>query len=558
MHSRFKGWVLGPVDMSLLAPLAGITVGLSLAPFPQPHGAVGPESPWRSPMRQEQERSSSATQAVEAYIAKAKAALQTRDFSQAKAQLELALHADPRSPEAYELLGIVESQNGETGEAIGHFEHALRFRPDSFSGHYNLALAYLRERSLAKGLQELEKAVALNPHHADATYNLGVVLLEVGQPEEALVNLRRAQSLGPDRHDISINIVRAELAAGHGEVAAQEAERVAKEFGGDPAWQAAVGRLLLMHGLPHAAVEHLREAQRLEPSWDEVRRQLAQAYLESDNPAAALSLIPNPQSPEDHFTRAAALYGLRHLPEADEELGQALPQDPENARAWLLRARIRQRLGDHEAALEFLRRASQLSPQWSEPYYSLGVSYYFERRYADARRALDRALERDPRSARAMFLYAATLVNESKNRAGEEYLRRAITIEPANARFFYLLGALRLRDNRPSEAREALEEALRLKPDYAPPHYQLGKLRIRSHQPEAAVRELEEAVRLQPDLAQAYYQLSRAYALLGEDQKSRQALDTFNRSKKQELDESGEFTQELNKQLDSPPQGTTH
>jgi len=456
------------------------------------------------------------------------------------------------------MLGLVEFQSGDTTAAIAHFERALRFRPDSFSAHYNLALAYLRERNPAKGLRELKKAVALNPQHADATYNLGVVLLELGQPQEALANLRRAQSLTPNRPDVTINVVRAELAAGHPQVAAQEAEREAKKFGTDSAWQAAVGRLLLAQGLPRPSVEHLREALRLEPSWDEVRRQLAQAYLESDNPSAALTLIPNPESAEDHYTRAAALYGLRRLPEADEEARRALQQDPQNASAWLLRGRIPQRLGDHERALDFLQRASQLSPQWSEPYYSLGVSYYFERRYADARRALDQALKCDPRSARALFLYAATLVNEGNNRAGEEYLRRAIGIEPGNARFFYHLGALQLRDNRPSEAQEAFAEAVRLRPDYAPPHYQLGKLWIRSHQSEAAARELEEAVRLQPDLAQAYYQLSRAYALLGENQKSRQALDTFNGLKKQEVDESQEFTEELSKQLDTPLLGTTH
>jgi len=84
-------------------------------------------------------------------------------------------------------------------------------------------------------------------------------------------------------------------------------------------------------------VDHLREALHLEPSSDEVRRQLAQAYLESHNPASALTLIPNPQSAEDYYTRAAALNGLRRLPEADEEARRAIEQDPKDARAWLLR-----------------------------------------------------------------------------------------------------------------------------------------------------------------------------------------------------------------------------
>jgi predicted Zn-dependent protease len=117
---------------------------------------------------------------------------------------------------------------------------------------------------------------------------------------------------------------------------------------------------------------------------------------------------------------------------------------------------------------------------------------------------------------------------------------------------------LQPRDNRPGEARQAFEEAARLKPDYAPPHYRLGKLWIRSQHLEPAVKELEEAVHLQPDLAQAYYQLSRAYSLLGERQKSRQALETFKGLKKRESGEGEELTQEISKQLDSNPLGSTH
>ena len=143
---------------------------------------------------------------------------------------------------------------------------------------------------------------------------------------------------------------------------------------------------------------------------------------------------------------------------------RALEMTPREPRYTVLRAQIRQFVGQHDAALELLHQAIEEAPDWAEPYYSTGVSYYLERRYAESRQNLEQALKRDPHSARSLFLCAATLVNEGKNREGEKYLRQALMFEPRNARFEYHLGVLLLRDNRPEEAPEVFKQALRLNP----------------------------------------------------------------------------------------------
>ena len=72
----------------------------------------------------------------------------------------------------------------------------------------------------------------------------------------------------------------------------------------------------------------------------------------------------------------------------------------------MLAARVAQRRDEQPAALELLRQVIQLEPTWCESYYSLGVSYYFLRRYAEARQALPQALQLSPTMSRALFLYA--------------------------------------------------------------------------------------------------------------------------------------------------------
>jgi len=473
------------------------------------------------------------------------------NFQQAEILLKEVVRADPKSAEAYLLLGLAEFANGETTEAIRHYQRAIGLRPKSFSGHYNLALAYLRERNVQPGLRELERAVDLDPQSSDAAYNLGTVLLESGRPLDALVYLRRARELGPAQPDVAFRIIGAELEANQPDAAGRYAAEAAKSFGADPKWVGAVGQLFLEKGQTQIAVPFLREASKLQPAQDDFRRQLALAELRSHAPGEVLETIQNPTSAEDYYLRASAFYAMHRPLEADEACRQALAIAPREPRSILLRARIRQYVGQHDSALELLRQAIQLAPEWSEPYYSEAASYYFERRYAEARQCLDRSLLLEPRSARSLFLYAATLVNEGRNREGEKYLREAIALEPRNARFEYHLGILLLRDNRPSEAQEAFTKSIELKSDYAPPRYQLGKLLLQNNQPEAALHELELAVGYQPEFAEAYYQLARAYGQLGESARSQQALAEFDNLKKQGSSEDLEFVEEIRKQLDS-------
>jgi tetratricopeptide (TPR) repeat protein len=376
-----------------------------------------------------------------------------------------------------------------------------------------------------------------------------VVLLELGRPEEALSRLRKASEGGTKSPDIAFNLVRAELAAARAEDARKEAENAAKTLGADSAWRRAIGQLFLQYNQPGDAVVHLAEAARLEPYSDEIRRQLAAAYLEAGDVTRALTLLENKSGAEDHYLAASAYLLLRRLPEADRESKLALEKDPRDSRYLLQQARIDQRAGRHTESLELLRRASQSEPNWSEPYYSAGVTFYLLHRYADARQSLDRALALDPKSVRALFLYSATLANEARNLEGEEVLLRAIALDPSNARLYYHLGAIRLRSNHSVEAQQAFEKAIQLRADYAPPHYQLGKLLARSNNLKQAAQELEAAVRYQSDLAQAYYQLSRVYAQLGQKENSERAMSTFNAFKKQEEDADTEFTKSVQREI---------
>jgi Flp pilus assembly protein TadD len=67
----------------------------------------------------------------------------------------------------------------------------------------------------------------------------------------------------------------------------------------------------------------------------------------------------------------------------------------------VLRVRLLQRAGQQNAAVEMAEKAATLAPDWDDPFYLAGISYYFLRHYPQARQRLARAFELNPTSAAA-------------------------------------------------------------------------------------------------------------------------------------------------------------
>jgi tetratricopeptide (TPR) repeat protein len=468
------------------------------------------------------------------YFLSAQKALAAGDSATAVEKLQQAIQADAKFADTYLLLGFIEFQRGDTAGAIEHYKQALELQPRSYSGHYNLALAYLLERKLEEGRAQLEQAIKLNPTQADAAYDLGMVLLELGHPAEALPHLVLARKLDPRRPDAAFNIVRAELEAGRIAEARSEAQAAAKRLASDFQWNSAVGLLFLKNNQPKDAAVYFRTASVIRSDDAEIRRQLALAYLESREPGQVLNTIDQPKTADDHYLRGSAYYMDHRFPEADQESEQALALAPDNPQILDLRVRILQRAGQQDAALEVAKKAITLAPQWDEPYYLAGISYYYIRRYVEAEESLARAVELNPNSARAVFLDAIALVSQDKRDEAEKSFRRAIALQPANARFHCHLGILLMRQNEYAMAEESFRKSIQLTPGYALSHYELGTLLVHSEKWKEAAEELSQAVTLDPTLGAAYYQLARVYVRLGESEKSKQMFAEFNKLNQQE------------------------
>src|SRR4051794_3397585 len=132
--------------------------------------------------------------------------VQTGDWSRAAAVYRQVLEANPRTAQAWYLLGAVNQVRGNLDEAVASYEQALRLLPDFPEVHNNLALTLHRQGKLEEAVARLRRAIQLKPDYADAYNNLGNALQDQGKRDEAVACYRRAIQLEPSSVDAHNNL----------------------------------------------------------------------------------------------------------------------------------------------------------------------------------------------------------------------------------------------------------------------------------------------------------------------------------------------------------------
>ncbi|HZR90137.1 MAG TPA: tetratricopeptide repeat protein [Bradyrhizobium sp.] len=116
---------------------------------------------------------------------------------EAEAVCRQILQAQPSTPEAEHLLGVISHQNGKLADAIQHVERATRLAPRVALFHANLG-EMLRLAGRPKlAVEEARRALAIEPEMPAALSNLGVALYELKDYEGAARAQRKAIAAAP-------------------------------------------------------------------------------------------------------------------------------------------------------------------------------------------------------------------------------------------------------------------------------------------------------------------------------------------------------------------------
>ncbi|TDI35833.1 MAG: rhomboid family intramembrane serine protease [Acidobacteria bacterium] len=164
-----------------------------------------------------------------------------------------ALERDPAGLQSHVLLSRALHELGRQEEAVKILAEDLEWAPDSFLAHNEIGLVYYRINEIDLAIAALRKAAELEPEHPEPHNRLSLILAPTGALDEALQSIETAMEILPDA----------------------------------PHLLDSLGTVRFYRGELDLAVEAYRDAIALEPRRAVYHYNLAVAFLENGNNAAA-------------------------------------------------------------------------------------------------------------------------------------------------------------------------------------------------------------------------------------------------------------------------------
>ncbi|HET9532837.1 MAG TPA: fused MFS/spermidine synthase [Blastocatellia bacterium] len=279
---------------------------------------------------------------------------------------------------------------------------------------------------------------------------------------------------------------------------------------------------------------------RVGTSDETVQQNVRQLLSHAGSPLAYLANAPGLASSRADLMIAMALGAIKRSDRnrGEQFVGYSL-DIVETAQAHSMRGELLLARGEEAMAEESWKHALALSPNHFYTLVNLGKLYLTRQNAGRAAPYLDRAIEVDPRSARAHHLRGLAY------QAAGDHLRAALEYRKAlpdaqyvrSIQTFYLnFGTALSMSGYYEEAAQMLEEYIKLAPNDFDGHFHLGAvLQILSERTlddaltRRAIEELKLALSIRSNDRQAHFYLSKAYRRLGEYDKAEAEFELYER-----------------------------
>lgn len=132
------------------------------------------------------------------HLAAARQHLQQENPDKAIAELALAVAADPKAPQPYNLLGIAYFAKKDYAKAAEYFQRTIDLDASSSSAFSNLGSVFIITQKNEEAEKLLARAITLDPKNVSALFSLGSLCLLQGKSDEGMRYLRAGVQLDPE------------------------------------------------------------------------------------------------------------------------------------------------------------------------------------------------------------------------------------------------------------------------------------------------------------------------------------------------------------------------
>ena len=329
----------------------------------------------------------------------------------------------PKARERYDQ-GMDRLKTGKWAEAAAEFTAARDLDPAFAEAHMRLGQARASMRFFTEAQICLEKAVNLKPDLLEARISLVSVLMERNADDRAESEAKRLLTLEQARDRPEPHILL-------GQIAFRRAQRVANEdpnarlaryeesvahfqravdlAADNPVFRYDLGMALLRTGRLVDAERHLRHAVQVNPKSSVYQFQLGEVcfllgrYLEAREHLVAASRDEKRRDADLYTLLMRAGYRLGMYQDAARWAALAHRAAPDNPQVLLLSATIHRHLGNHTLAEDFVRQALRLEAKQPGADYELGMLYFDRGQWRAAVDFLRKATQIQPNEYRGWY-----------------------------------------------------------------------------------------------------------------------------------------------------------
>jgi tetratricopeptide (TPR) repeat protein len=196
---------------------------------------------------------------------------------QALAEFRQHLVAEPNDPFAHGLMALSLVEVKQYKEATEEAQTAVHLAPDLPFGHYVLARVYERRRRLREAEAAIREAIELDPYDADYFALLSGIHFQNHRWADSLQAAEEGLAIDPEHVGCTNLRAMALVKLGRKEQAGATIDAALARQPENAVTHANQGWTLLERGEPRRAMEHFREALRLDPQFEWARYGIVEA-----------------------------------------------------------------------------------------------------------------------------------------------------------------------------------------------------------------------------------------------------------------------------------------
>jgi tetratricopeptide (TPR) repeat protein len=430
-----------------------------------------------------------ATNAPSELLLKLQQEIQQGNLDAARSQIDVALKEFPYDSGLYNLLGIVEAQQGKRAAAESDFRKAVERSPEFTGALLNLGRLYMEQaangpKTSGQALEVYQKILRYDRTNAEALYQSAVLLTSAGSYQNSLNHLDRLPPEVQKRAQVLAIRCADESGLNQPALAAKAAESLLKS--------ADLSQADVMSALPQ--VEAHEEA-------------LAVRLIEG--------LAARKLAGRETLWRLGSYYQRQgKLPQARETFEQAEQAGTPSVEILSELARVAYQQHDRDGALGYLAHARDVDPNNAGIHFFFGVVCIELNLPLEARKSLDEAVRLDPENAYYNYALGAVAVSGRDPAQAIPYFEKYIQRKPDDPRGRFALGTAYFYLANYEAASKNLR-AVENRQETAPgAHYFLGRIaKLQDNLPEAE-NELRKAVAGNPQFVDALAELAQVHIKL--------------------------------------------